>query len=273
MPEKEHYRYPERHILEPFRIAGNLYYIGDDDVCAHLIDSGDGLIVIDTGYPTAQALLIRSIYALGFDPKDVRIILHTHGHFDHFGATALLKTLSGAETYLGWKDAKMFRERPELALCDDCVPYAAPEPFVPDHELHDGDVVRLGNVSITCFETPGHTEGTMSYFWELTENGVSYRVGLLGGVGRNTLRKAFYEQYGVDGYRELFAESLARMRKENVDIALGTHTVQASFLTNLEKVRNDAAQNPWIDPIQWTAFLDTMDRKLNELNTDPKEKI
>lgn len=273
MPAKEHYQFPENHIMDPFHICGGLYYIGDDDVCAYLLDTGDGLILIDTNWPTAQALLIHSIWSLGFDPRNVKMILHSHGHFDHFGCTNFIKAISGAKTYLGWKDAKMFREQPELALCDDSEPYASAQLFTPDHELHDGDVVRLGNVEIACVETPGHTEGTMSYFFNLTEDGKSYRVGLFGGVGRNTMRKSFYEQYNVSGYREMFAGSIARMRQETVDIALGTHTVQASFLKNREALLTGAEKNPFIAPDQWTAFLDHMEWKLNQLLEDPDEQV
>lgn len=273
MPTKEHFQFPERHIMDPFRICGGLYYIGDDDVCAYLIDSGEGLILIDTSWPTAQALLIHSIWSLGFDPRNVKKILHSHGHYDHFGTTTLIKTISGAETYLGWKDAKMFRDQPELTHRDFYEPYACPELFTPDHELHDGDVVRLGNVEISCVETPGHTEGTMSYFFNLTEDGKSYRVGLFGGVGRNTMRKSFYEQYHVSGYREMFAESIARMRQETVDITLSNHTAQASFMKKHEALINGAETNPFIDKTQWPAFLDHMEWKLNQLLEDPAEQV
>jgi len=274
MPGMEHYQFPEKHIMDPFKICGELYYIGDDDVCAYLIDSGDGLILIDTGYPTAQAMLMHSIYSLGFDPRNVKIILHSHGHFDHFGCTVLLKTISGASTYLGWKDEKMFRERPDLALCDDCVPFASPELFEPDFELKDGDTVSLGDITIKVVETPGHTEGTLSYFFDVHENGECYHVGLFGGVGRNTMRKSFYEQYNVSGYREMFADSIKRMYEEkDIDIALGTHTIQAFFMKNREAMIAGAESNPFIDKTQWKAFLDHMQWKLDQLLNDPDEKL
>ena len=273
MPVKEHYQFPEQHGMDPFRICGGLYSIGDDDVCAYLLDTGEGLVLIDTGYPTAQALLVNAIWTLGFDPRQIRVILHSHGHFDHFGATRLLAALSGAQTCLGWRDAKMFRERPELALREDCTPFATPELFTPDRELRDGDTVRLGNIEILCVETPGHTEGTMSYFFNVFEDGKTYRVGLFGGVGRNTMRKTFYAAYHVGGYREMFAGSISRMREERVDIALGTHTNQASFLKNREALLIGSGGNPFIAPEQWTTFLDRVERNLKQLQEDPAEQV
>ena len=74
-------RYPDDFYVRPFQIAGNVYYIGNKAVCSHLIDTGEGLIVIDTSYPELDHLLINSIWEAGFDPKDIRIVLHTHLHY------------------------------------------------------------------------------------------------------------------------------------------------------------------------------------------------
>lgn len=265
----DHYRYPEQHGMEAFRICGNVYFVGDEDVCAHLIDTGDGLIAIDTGYPTAQGLYINSIWSLGFKPQDVKIILHSHGHSDHFGCTRLLQSLSGAETYLGWKDAQMFHEQPELALCGDSVPFAYAQLFTPDHEVKDGDMIRLGNTEIRCVETPGHTEGTISYFFEIQEGGTRYKVGLLGGIGQNTMHDSFYERYHVSGYREQFAESLRLLHKEQVDITLGTHTGQAEFLQSREALLRGDGGNPFIDPTRWERFLRQNEEGLARLMENP----
>ncbi len=83
---REYYEHPSRYYLPPFQIFGNLYYIGDKKVCSHLVDTGRGLIVFDSGYPHTAHLLLRSIWELGFDPKDIRYIIHSHGHCDHCGA-------------------------------------------------------------------------------------------------------------------------------------------------------------------------------------------
>ena len=76
--------------VAPFRIADNLYYVGNSDVSCHLVDTGEGLLLLDTSYSSAAYLLLESIRSLGFDPKDVKWILHSHGHIDHFGCTRML---------------------------------------------------------------------------------------------------------------------------------------------------------------------------------------
>ena len=164
--QHEHfYRYPEQYRMTPFRIFGNLYFVGNADVGSHLIDTGDGLVLIDTTYPTTKALLVQSIWEMGFDPANIKYILHTHGHFDHFGGTALMVSLSGAKTFLGKPDAEMFRTRPEMALIANSL-HSYAEVFTPDVELVDGEIVTLGNTKIRAISTPGHTMGVMTYLFD-----------------------------------------------------------------------------------------------------------
>ena len=90
--------------MDPFRIVGNVYFTGTYQASSHLIDTGDGLILIDTGYASTLYLLIDSIYRLGFRPQDVKYVINTHWHWDHTEATAAFADLSGAKTLLGRDD-------------------------------------------------------------------------------------------------------------------------------------------------------------------------
>ena len=96
--------------LDPFKIIGNVYFVGTFQSSVHLIDTGDGLILIDTGYSNALYLVIRSIYMLGFDPKDIKYIIHTHWHWDHTEGTRALVDLSGAKTLIGRNDEERAKE-------------------------------------------------------------------------------------------------------------------------------------------------------------------
>ena len=88
------------------KIFGNLYFVGTKPASTHIIDTGEGLILIDTGYFNTLYLVINSIYKLGFDPKDIRYIVNSHWHDDHTGGTKALAELSGAETLIGRYDAE-----------------------------------------------------------------------------------------------------------------------------------------------------------------------
>lgn len=99
--KKAFYEHPEQYLMEPPQTVGDLYFIGDQDVASYLTDTGGGPVILDTGYPTAQGIFIYSITVLEFRMEGIRVVLHTHGHFDHIGGTALLKELSRGVTYLG----------------------------------------------------------------------------------------------------------------------------------------------------------------------------
>ncbi|MBQ5661881.1 MAG: MBL fold metallo-hydrolase, partial [Clostridia bacterium] len=109
----EHYMdffcHPSVARIDPFQIADNLYYVGDKKVCVHLIDSGDGLVLIDSGYLGAEHLLVDSIWRAGLDPKNIKIILHTHGHSDHFGASEEFKRMYGCKLIISRVDAELVR--------------------------------------------------------------------------------------------------------------------------------------------------------------------
>lgn len=250
------YKYPEKYRVPPFKIFGNLYYVGNADVSAHLIDSGDGLILIDTTYPSTAALLVHSIWEIGFRPEDIKIILHTHGHFDHFGGTALIKMLSGARTFLGEADARMFRENPDLALCADCSGYAYTEPFTPDVEICDGDCITLGNSRIKAIATPGHTDGTMSFFFDVNDGERNLRAGLFGGAGVNTMTADFIAMHHNDKCRQQFPDSLEKIRNEKVDITLGNHASHNHTLEKFKKMGNGKkGENPFINAKEWSELI------------------
>lgn len=258
------YKYPYKYNIHPFRIASNLYYVGNTSVGSHLLDTGDGLILLDTTFPQSYPLLINSIWEMGFSPYDIKYILHSHGHFDHFGGTNCLVTLTGAKTFLGSEDAKMFRERPELALLRDC-PYSYTELFTPDVELHDGDVITLGNTTIRAMCTPGHSPGVMSYFIQLPEeNGKSYVAAMHGGAGFNTLNEEFLQEFQLDAQetRRQFLDGLDHVFDEHVDILLGNHPNQNDTVGKRQRMlEHPDGPNPFVDPGEWQRYLtDIRDR-------------
>ena len=146
-----------------FCIFGNLYFVGTEPASSHLIDTGAGLILLDTGYQHSLYLLLDKIWKLGFSPYDIQYILHTHGHIDHFGATRALVELTGAKTVIGNPDRDYANGTLDLSYSKE-LNMEFNETFEPDILLDDGDVLSLGNTQIRCVATSGHTPGAMSYF-------------------------------------------------------------------------------------------------------------
>ena len=106
--------HPWKGYTEPFRIFGNLYFVGTVPASTHIIDTGAGLIMIDPGYPQSLYLVIDNMYRLGLDPHDIKIIVITHGHYDHLGAARALVEMTGAKTYIGKEDVTYANGKEDL---------------------------------------------------------------------------------------------------------------------------------------------------------------
>ena len=162
---KDFFISPATQRMDPFKIADNLYYVGDKKVCIHLIDTGDGLILIDSGYLGATHLLVDNIWRAGFDPKNVRWIIHTHGHNDHFGASQEFRVMYGTKLAISRVDAEILKEKPHLFINKNKYPMAEVPTF--DYEIEDGEIFEHGKVKIRCVLCPGHTDSVLSLFFEL----------------------------------------------------------------------------------------------------------
>jgi metallo-beta-lactamase class B len=230
--------------IAPFRIAPHVYSVsGNDWVCSYLIDTGDGLILIDTAMHESCYLLIESIRQLGFDPHDIKLILLSHAHGDHIGAARTMKELTGAKLYLGKRDLFFLTARRDLIFHED---YTCGE-FIPD-EFYDGEKpVHLGNFDIRTVSTPGHTPGCTSFLFETTDDdGKKYICGMHGGIGLNTLSKEFLTENNLPlSLQQEFLDALKKMDQETVDICLPSHFNQVPVIERIPADRKDF--HPFID--------------------------
>lgn len=245
MFERRKFETPWEGAMEPFRIVGNVYFVGTFQASSHLIDTGDGLILIDTGYANTLYLLMDSIHRLGFDPKNIRYIINTHWHGDHTEGSLPLAQFCGAKNLLGKEDRERCKEKH----------------FDPDQLLSDGDTLTLGNTTITFLETPGHTAGTISLFFETEEDGKIYRCGMFGGAGANTMAKNRWE---FEGCQEAYRNSLHRLQKEKVDVFLGNHTWNNNTFYSGKKLLEEGI-NDFIDPALWGKFLSFCEERLDRV--------
>ena len=181
--------------VEPFQIFDNVYYVGIDWVAAYLIETGDGLILIDSLYGSWLPVLLNNIRELGFDPADVKYLINTHGHFDHAGGSALFQKVYGSRVVMTAEDWQVAQAKPELAA------FYMPTPRV-DMVAEDGDTISLGDNTITLYKTPGHTEGVLSLGYTGKDGDDTHSILTLGGVGLNFSGIERTETY-LDSYRRL----------------------------------------------------------------------
>jgi len=162
---------------EPFRIAGNFYYVGANDVTSFLITGPEGHVLIDGGYPATPALILDSIEQLGFDIRDVRVILNSEPHMDHAGGIAALQQASGADVWTsdasadviasgGYDSAMALVPWKVLFWSGLAIDYPAARV---DHRFADGDTIRVGPIALTAHITPGHTRGCTSWSFPIRD--------------------------------------------------------------------------------------------------------
>ncbi|MCR5380627.1 MAG: MBL fold metallo-hydrolase [Lentisphaeria bacterium] len=259
---------PWTYYKRPFRIYGNLYFVGFQPASTHIIDTGEGLVIIDPGYQEFLYMVLENIRILGFDPKDIRYIVHSHAHLDHAGATFALKQLTGAKTYMGENDCSIANgKHPTLSGVGN----RHYNHFEPDQHIHDGDHIRLGNLDMECVETPGHTLGTISFFWNIPQNGRTLRAGMMGGAGFNTLTSKYIHEHQLEAEdrRGLYQKSILRCRQEHVDIFVGNHTGQNDTFGKQERMEAGDTE-AFLHSEDWPNFLTSLQKHLDEINvSDP----
>ena len=258
--------------VHPFRLYGNVWYVGDAWTCVHLVDTGDGLLLMDAGNVSATVLLIQAIWEAGFDPKDVRWMIISHGHMDHFGGAEFFQKMFGTEVYLSAPDARTLREHPEMSLVHHSTNYADRN-FTPDHEISDGDELTFGNTVISFRLCPGHTEGVLTYFFDAHNGSEVKRCGYYGGFGFNTLQKDYLIEIGDPEYktREIYLQSLASVRDEKVDIFLGNHCENNDTVARMKiLLGNPDGPNPFVDDTLWKTYLDKKRDDLLKFMADPR---
>lgn len=170
--------------IPPFQVFDNVYYVGICWVSAWLLKTSDGLVLIDTLYEPYTDKLLENIKKLGFDPADIKLVLVTHGHFDHAGGISRLNALPNAKiamTREGWKEARQDAQKSQGK------PGAWTLPSTDGIEIKDGEILTVGDTRIQAFATPGHTWGTASYVFDVKDGHETYKAITVGGLGLNAI--------------------------------------------------------------------------------------
>src|SRR5215208_5460132 len=154
---------------KPFRIAGNFYYVGANDIASFLVTGPNGHVLIDGGYPGTPPLIMKSIAELGFNIRDVKVLLNSESHYDHAGGLAELQKASGAKLWASEPSAPIIEaggDDPSNILPIRFLVWTRLIRYPParvDHRFKDGDTIRLGAIALTAHITPGHTRGCTSW--------------------------------------------------------------------------------------------------------------
>lgn len=233
--------------VDPFEVAPRTYFVGNLWVGAYLIESSDGLILIDTTMQPQVYLVFENVRKLGFDPADIRFILISHMHYDHIGGVRALQEATDARILMSREDWDFMTERPDQ-IFESGYPCGS---FEPDGFFDDEMPVVLGDRSIRTVLTPGHTPGTTSFFFTAGE----HLCGLHGGVGLNTLSDSFLAKHGLPvSARDDYLAGMLHVRHIPVDITLGSHPGQVGMIEKVPSIK--PTFNPYLDASIWGQLID-----------------
>lgn len=242
--------------IQPFEMHKNIFFVGSKRVSVHIIKTSEGLVMIDTGYPEMYDEILENMQKVGLDAKDICAIFHSHGHIDHFGCTQRIQPLCGAKTYISRIDNEIANGTLNLSWADE-LGYLF-TPFDCDVLVDDGDSFTFGDVSIRCRLTPGHTDGTLSFFITMQDGTIA---AMHGGTGKNTMTREFLEKYNLSPRcMEVFREGLHALKDEHVDLVLGNHAPQNDTEGKLKKV---LAGQSALDKTEWVRFLEEQETALD----------
>jgi metallo-beta-lactamase class B len=244
--------------VEPYRIAGNLYYVGASDITSFLITTPEGHILLDSGFEETVPIIRENLKKLGFKLKDVKILLTSHAHYDHVGGLAALKELTGAKLLVHEKDI------PQLARGGKGDPHLGDQfPFRPvraDRALKDGEQVSLGGTTLTAHLTPGHTVGCTTWTMKASGQDVVFvcSASILPGV--KLTDNAAYPQIAED-----YARTFQVLKSLPCDIFLASHASFYDGLGKAERLRKGAEKNPFIDPEGYRTYVEKAEKRYRDL--------
>ena len=232
--------------LEPFKIAGNLYYVGSRDLASYLIVTKDGNILINANLETSPPQIRHSVEQLGFKWSDTKVLLNSQAHYDHAAGAAQILRETGTkyEVMEGDVDVVESGGMKSFDLPDHHFPIAHV-----DRTLHDGDTISLGGTTITAVKTAGHTRGCTTFTLHETEAGKDLLVVIVGGLSSNPGVRLVAQNgkaASYPGIEQDFEHTFATLKALPANIFLGAH---GGYFGMLEKLDKGARTNPslWID--------------------------
>ena len=223
----------ETWYAEPQKVFDNLYFVGQTEYSAWAVATSQGIILLDAIYDySVEAEVDEGLRKLGLNPADIKYVIVSHGHLDHAGGAKHLQEKYGARLIMSAAD---------YDLLDQQNPSWKPKR---DMVATDGMKLTLGDVTMTLYLTPGHTEGTISTVFPVRDGNAKHIVATWGGTlfnfGRNRPRLESYAQQ-AERFKEI-------VTKAGADVMLSNHTVYDGSKTKLPamKARKAGEKHPYV---------------------------
>ncbi|HEH9433086.1 TPA: CAR family subclass B3 metallo-beta-lactamase [Aeromonas sobria] len=254
---------PQEQIIEPYQAFDNVYNVGICWVSAWLIKTSDGPVLIDTLYGMYTDQLIENIKKIGVNPADIKLVLLTHGHFDHVGGVSKIKALTNAKfamTAEGWREAQADAQKSQGT------PEAWTMPAAADIIVKDGDVITVGDTKFYAYATPGHTWGTTSYALDVKDGDKIHRAITIGGLGLNAIDGITQVEAYINSVDRI--KAMVNASQNPIEVHLTMHPFSTGLTEAKEqlKTRKPSQPHPLVDSTG-------LNKQLNTLRTGAVERL
>ncbi len=240
--------------MAPFRIHGNTWYVGTDGLTALLIETGDGLILVDGGLPQSAPLIVDNVRSLGFDPLDIVAIFVSHAHFDHAGGVNAIQRLTRANVYTSdvalatLVTGELQPDDPQFEAESSARAFPAINQV---SVVADGEGISVGSVTMTAVYTPGHTPGGVTWTWQSCALGNCYDVVYADSL---TSVSAPGFSFAASGAAEALIDSAGRIAELDCDILLSPHPF---FFGMYDKLERRDRGNPFVNDLACSFYAES----------------
>ena len=236
--------------VEPFRVIGNIYYVGAVGISSHIITTDQGLILLDTGTDQMQTGILSNIEKLGFRWQDIKVILSSHAHWDHVEGHAEMRAMTGAQVMALGEDAAAIA----TGVDNSAIGAAGWSATQIDRVLHDGDLVSLGDVTLRAHLTAGHTKGCTTWTTTVRDGPAEHTVVFIGGTSVNQGVR-LVENARHPGIADDYVRTFRTLKGLKPDVFLAQHPAMYSMAEKRQRMIAGAARNPFIDPDGYQHFV------------------
>ena len=242
----------------PFKILGNIYWVGTYDLSTYLITTPQGNILINTGLPETLPQIKEGVEKLGFKLTDTKYILATHGHFDHVAGLAELQKMTGAKIVMSQEDVELLESGGKKDFRFGNEARAQFPPVKVDQKLKDGDKISLGGTVLTAHHHPGHTKGATSFTLDVPEGGKTYHVGIVNMASINPGVK-MSGMPTFPGIAQAYAQTFHDQKEMKIDVWLASHAAQFGLH---DKYKPGDPYNPerFVDPKGFHAAVEKLEK-------------
>jgi metallo-beta-lactamase class B len=242
----------------PFRIIGNIYWVGSYDLSTYLITTPQGNILINTGVGDTAQQIKANVETLGFKIEDTKILTATHGHYDHVAGMAALKKMTGGKLVIAERDKDLLETGGKADFRFGSTPGAQFEPVKVDQTFKDGETISLGGTVLTAHLTAGHTKGATSFTMNVPEGGKTYRV-VIANMGSINPGVKVSGMPGYPGITRDYANTFLAQKDMKVDVWLASHAAQFRLH---DKYKPGDPYNPerFVDPAGFLASVQKLEK-------------